>query len=1322
VIDRYIVPWELPPRDDWFDEYGFSAPARITQKQHIRDVSAEGVVIVSGEPWIGKTHVFNHLVEDLRPRERFVDRLSLEDGDRAAAPTWWEHWKSSTQEAWWFIDAVDEALHLGNASISDVLRPALELRAERPRLHLVVFTRDDDSLSTIRSQLEGGGFRPNVRRLLPFDRNEARRIIGDDSRFAQALTQLRDPSLKGLARFQPVLRALATATAHRSKADLLRDALEALCSEHFGRRRERTESLSKEDAFLAASRLASVMLLCDRTTVQLDIGVGHLSLRDVFPSQPHLRLAAEQLRNSVLFRKTSEGHRFRQRFVMELLAGFGLRDVTPEAFRLITRGNASFFPPRLEALERTLLDLDARALADALPDLTSIETRRTVAWAEAKIDALVSAVGDARWYPSHREDVLKLLNVPGLAGVLDARLGDKGLPERARDLLFRVASSCDVSNLVSRAVQIASDVDEPPDLRTTATYYATRYGDQETLAALRELLRLPDERQPVRARARILELLVQRGSMDPLEAATLTPEPQKHLYDARSAAVSAMEEHLTLLHARVVIDEWIGAFTPPRTVKEGVRERLRKRSVELLLKSSLASDEDTRRLANLIRIDSSHTIVKVDELWDKLEREPLLRKGLYRDLLDSKELWRVSHVLGPDDVSWLLEVAGTDPGKRALDDLYGLMRRLGSDDPRRDAIAHFFGAHYPEEAARREAAWSEGEAQRREFEQRMTARLEQSPPVPIARVVSKLLEPGSAPSNALRELGLVCFAEAPFRPDDVAGSFSDLSLEVQLQVIARVRACLQVADPEPVPAPHETVFSSHLVYEASAFRAALTFDRDRSWLSPTLIRRWLPGALFALHDDVPTIVSELLKFASEATREQAFRAVERDISARAHSELARRLPVETWSDEFCDRVGNLVLASREPGAGSRCSLLRALALRSPPAGARFARGLLVDGTAPREIWVVAADVLLAIEPTETGWSQLDAVIQQRADVEQMKGLLNDLGGDPHVDPGRLPGALLAPLAERLWQLYPRNEDPDRLGPRWIGSDDKAREARDSVLKALVDRARHSVEAAATVERIGAADTWFADWAAALKAADAITAVLATIVPEPVVPTVEEVVRALDEASFRPIRTELDLWRLVIEILRSAISPTVGYDVDLLYDVPRHRGRTRMKPRANEGKLQAYVRRRLEDLFPQYNDSVSVRPLLVREAQEQFRRRCDILVVAALGTQLASVAVEIKWSHDPRCTRSLKTQLVDKYLLQHGRRHGVYLVGWSGTPRAVGWDRHRATHATQFEQVLMAHPDLRVVPAYLACPWTDASAEATRRANRRAAQRRSGRRR
>jgi hypothetical protein len=721
-----------------------------------------------------------------------------------------------------------------------------------------------------------------------------------------------------------------------------------------------------------------------------------------------------------------------------------------------------------------------------------------------------------------------------------------------------------------------------------------------------------------------------------------------------------------------------------------------------------------------------HLEVLDRRLYERLAAEPAFREALYRQVLGSKLAPRVSFALQVSDASWLLRLAEANPTPFVLDDLYRLMRGLPPEDPLGTAIRSFFEASHPGELEARDARQSRAEAEMREIEERHQRERPQSPPpAPLSEVVEKILGADRelverfgdwGPARELRLLGWICFVEPGFRPHDVEGTFPDLPAEVQSRIVARVRSVLASAEPEPIPPPTETTYSGNLMYEAAAFRAAVTFDPDRSWVTPALVARWLPAVLFAGHDDVPTVVSELLKKVPEQTRSCAFDAVEREFH-REHAIVARQLPKETWSDDLGERVGELVVGGGT--APGRAPLLRVLAVRSPWVALRVARQLLQDVASERHLRVTSADVLLALGPEELSWELVGPLIESTGDVEAMLGLLGSLGGDPHVNPEKLPPGLLVALAQRLSDLYPREPDSDRFGPRWVGRDDEARSTRDRLLTAVIDASARSPEAARGVESLSVSDERFAHWAAVARTTGTLDAALAALAPEQHVPSPEEVVRALDEESYRPIRTELDLWRLITEIIRKEIGPSVGYDIDLLYNVPSRRGAPGSNPRRDEGKLQAYVRRRLEDLFPRYWGPVRLDLLYLREPQDKFRRRFDILVVASLpGSKTGAVPIELKWSDDNRCEKALTDQLVNKYLVDAGRLHGVYLVGWCGSPKGATWEGRKRAHAKQVTQASASRAALRVAAAYLDCPWQDPDAG---RAGRRRARARAGRR-
>ncbi len=1251
LTNRYVVPIEVTPDEAWLDEHGFPVLDRIPSKRELTELLAEPLAIVAGEAWIGKTYASGLLWSELAI-EQFNDRLSLEEGDRTPTPVWWSEWRESTKHAWLIIDALDEALHAPNPSVRDVLAPIRGLRAqERARLHVLIFTRDDDSLEQCTEWLAAHQLRANAYRLLPMDCTEAAQALNDPGAFATVLAHLRDPALRSLAKYFPVLRVLSASAPNASRTELLRAALESLLTEYSGRRPERTAAWKVSVLFEAASRIAAIMLLCNLQTLRLQTGSGQLPVRNAFPNDPDMRAAADHLRYTAVLQRSAAGYRFRQHFAMELFAAFGLRDVAPEAFRLLSRGGSPEVPAHLSGLQSALRAVNPRVLEDAFPEATLVERRRTLAWAKQQVDALVDAVGTAPWARTRDDKVLEVLKVNGVARHIQARIVDRTLSDGQRDFLFRIAQICDLHSVVAPAIAIASLPDESPSVRTSAIFFAARLDEGTTATALRQLALSPDEHLESRGRARVIEALVNYDLLDALEAAAIAPVPQEHLYDARSSAFNSIEEHLTLEHARRIIDDWNGTTALTNRIDDSVRESLRKRALVVALKSSALLPRDIERLAQLIR--AGLLPEGGDELRDQLNSNSALRQALYRELFSADDAWLVSSPLVPDDLGWLVPFATARRDDRILDDVYRLMRSVPEGDQRATAARELLYGQIPEEGARRDKAWSDAEAERRKWQER---RHEPTKPeaVSLANVLRDIESTPRSATEELRALGWVAFCNEQFRPHDVTGTFNELPPETQSATVARVRELLRDATPEPLPAPSERTYSGNLMYEAEAFRAALTFDGKRDWLTSEVATKWLPGVLFALHDDRAAILAETHKSHPTTTRVRVLEAIRRELVSQDYAETARGLPIELWSDELSEDVAMLVRCDES----ARAALLRALARRAPGVASVVAREMTQNGSAARELRVVAADVLLAVDPEDLAWAEVSGLVADSRDVVKMGCLLHELGAEPATNDNRLPTELLGALAERLVTLFPTSLDGDRLGPRWVGPDDSAREARDR--------------------------------------------------------------------THRPVRTEVDLWRVVSEILRDAVQPTIGHDVDLLYDSPRRAERIRgaREPRPNESKLQAYIRRRLEDLFPRYCDSVSFEPLYVREPQEQYRHRTDLLVLAPLPTgRTGLVAIEIKWSHDGRRDRSLMDQLVKKYLAAERRSYGVYLVGWSGKPGPARWEEMKRLHTRQSGLAASRHAGMRVVAAHLACPWREEEPKSRRgsAARRTTRRRRPGRR-
>jgi hypothetical protein len=212
-----------------------------------------------------------------------------------------------------------------------------------------------------------------------------------------------------------------------------------------------------------------------------------------------------------------------------------------------------------------------------------------------------------------------------------------------------------------------------------------------------------------------------------------------------------------------------------------------------------------------------------------------------------------------------------------------------------------------------------------------------------------------------------------------------------------------------------------------------------------------------------------------------------------------------------------------------------------------------------------------------------------------------------------------------------------------------------------------------------------------------------------------VVRLLDEADYRLIRSGDDLLAALLHVL-TQVDDDAPYDLSMLYDgnEPQKAGRVakkntrenKVRRRLDEDALQAYIRRRLEDMLPSRIPGIEIG--IYREPQSKYRRRFDLDVLApTIDRKWARVVVEIKWSDNRETKSSLENQLVRKYLLGHGLHYGIYVVGWCGTWRDGGKKRTdiQALKAYLADRVrsVTASADgkyLNVAPVVLDLRWRD----------------------
>lgn len=157
------------------------------------------------------------------------------------------------------------------------------------------------------------------------------------------------------------------------------------------------------------------------------------------------------------------------------------------------------------------------------------------------------------------------------------------------------------------------------------------------------------------------------------------------------------------------------------------------------------------------------------------------------------------------------------------------------------------------------------------------------------------------------------------------------------------------------------------------------------------------------------------------------------------------------------------------------------------------------------------------------------------------------------------------------------------------------------------------------------------------------------------PSWEELSALLADPRSRLIRTEADLWQVVLESLGRLQNSLRGEPplAPFLWD------ETSGKPKS-EGRLSDFVKSHLSNDLNRrgviVNREVEIRNWSGRGRGESL----DLLVQATnpMGASV-SVVVEVKGCWNDELDTAMETQLRDQYLVSTSHSHGIYLVGWYG---------------------------------------------------------------
>ena len=260
----------------------------------------------------------------------------------------------------------------------------------------------------------------------------------------------------------------------------------------------------------------------------------------------------------------------------------------------------------------------------------------------------------------------------------------------------------------------------------------------------------------------------------------------------------------------------------------------------------------------------------------------------------------------------------------------------------------------------------------------------------------------------------------------------------------------------------------------------------------------------------------------------------------------------------------------------------------------------------------------------------------------------------------------AAMLERLYSVLHEAFPPDRERDAPHGlvtTEDRLRELRGDIPVLLSRRGREGDSGA--LRRLAAKTEWIRRWLAREGTLAAGKTVLRggpclhlPRVPsgEPAWIPVAEAVDLLDDPERRVLRAGADLLRVTMGVL-----DTIGEDsrhyLTLLYGTPR-RG-THEREHLHEEALRDFLCMRLKGLLPRRVGDGQCTVVVTREELSTRLQRTDLLVRArTVSGDLAEVVIEVKWSDNPALSSALRDQLAARYLVEAGRRHGIYVVGWA----------------------------------------------------------------
>ena len=475
-------------------------------------------------------------------------------------------------------------------------------------------------------------------------------------------------------------------------------------------------------------------------------------------------------------------------------------------------------------------------------------------------------------------------------------------------------------------------------------------------------------------------------------------------------------------------------------------------------------------------------------------------------------------------------------------------------------------------------------------------------------------------------------------------------------------------------------------------------ERDPGWLKSRSESWWRGWCWYILRELIPNMAGEPSEPKQRTLRllnENSPSTVSREILALATSQ----------DDEFGELLPSLLpLLRDEPNAeldGKLCYAMRAgaiteqnvtavaefLLVRAPEVSIPLCLEIVngaVEGASETEVEHVAVSLLR--RRAGESWHVVKALLC--SDAERGRRVLRRIADGHEVtlvdsDSVRQLGELTGIMIE----LFPPETDPDLEGAHFVTADESARTLRTQLISHLgrLEDAE-AVEALRDLEhRFGERYSWLrrprSDAERALRLSR-WSPFSVDVVADVIGAEIRRLIRSEDDA--------VDGIEYALEKYQTALRQDGGESPEDLWNTASGAVPT---PKAEEHvsrKLCAAVRSYFQHHAVAADREVEIHRRSVGPAEGgEPGSKVDILVqVPGRGTvsgDAVRVPIEIKLSFNNEAKTGIRTQLADRYMLQLGASHGVYVVVWMSLPQADELQKH---HRPKWPSIEAARDNLR----------------------------------